>query len=327
MTNITAEQLKVKGYKAFNEDWTCNGFQYEVGKTFKYDGEIRMCDSGFHFCTNLADCFSYYSFDKEKTVIAEVEAIGQVLESESDSKCCTDEIKILKELSWSDVLKGCNSGNRNTGSWNAGNKNKGNRNAGNCNSGNWNTGDWNTGSCNAGNRNKGDRNAGNKNKGNRNAGNCNTGDCNTGNWNTGSCNSGNRNTGSWNAGNRNKGDRNAGDCNTGNWNTGSWNAGDWNTGNYNAGDCNTGDWNTIDYSNGCFNTIEAKIYLFNKLSSWTMSDWLESEARYILNQMQGNDKRQDWWDNLSDDDKKEVLNLPNFDKEIFKQITGIEVEK
>ena len=277
MTNITAEQLKVKGYKAFNEDWTCNGFQYEVGKTFKYDGEIRMCDSGFHFCTNLADCFSYYSFDKEKTVIAEVEAIGQVLESESDSKCCTDEIKILKELSWSDVLKGCNSGNRNTGSWNAGNKNKGNRNAGNCNSGNWNTGDWNTGSCNAGNRNKGDRNAG--------------------------------------------------DCNTGNWNTGSWNAGDWNTGNYNAGDCNTGDWNTIDYSNGCFNTIEAKIYLFNKLSSWTMSDWLESEARYILNQMQGNDKRQDWWDNLSDDDKKEVLNLPNFDKEIFKQITGIEVEK
>ena len=247
MTNIMAEQLKVKGYKAFNKDWTCIGFQYEVGKIFKYDGEIKMCDSGFHFCTNLADCFAYYSFDKDKTVIAEVEAIGQVLESGSDSKCCTDEIKILKELSWSDVLKGCN----------AGNKNKGNRNAGN----------------------------------------------------------------------RNKGDRNTGDWNTGNWNTGDWNVGNCNTGNRNAGNCNTGDWNTIDYSNGCFNTIEAKIYLFNQLSSWTLSDWLKSEARYILNQMQGNDKRQDWWDNLSDDDKKEVLNLPNFDKEIFKQITGIEVEK
>ena len=287
MTNIMAEQLKVKGYKAFNKDWTCIGFQYEVGKIFKYDGEIKMCDSGFHFCTNLADCFAYYSFDKDKTVIAEVEAIGQVLESGSDSKCCTDEIKILKELSWSDVLKGCNAGNKNKGNRNAGNRNTGDRNAGNCNSGNWNTGDWNTGNCNAGNKNKGDRNAGN----------------------------------------RNKGDRNTGDWNTGNWNTGDWNVGNCNTGNRNAGNCNTGDWNTIDYSNGCFNTIEAKIYLFNQLSSWTLSDWLKSEARYILNQMQGNDKRQDWWDNLSDDDKKEVLNLPNFDKEIFKQITGIEVEK
>lgn len=227
----------MKGYKAFNKDWTCRGFQYEVGKTFKYDGELKMCYSGFHFCTNLADCFTYYSFDKEKTVIAEVEAIGQVIESESDSKCCTDEIKILKELSWSDVLKGCNVGN-----WNAGNHNAGNHNAGN-----WNTGD----------------------------------------------------------------------SNTGNWNTGNSNTGDW----------NIGDWNLTDYSNGCFNTIEAKIYLFNRLSSWTINDWLKSEARYILNLMPGSHERQDWWDSLLDDSKKEVLNLPNFDKKIFKQITGIEVEK
>ena len=242
----------MKGYKAFNKDWTCRGFQYEVGKTFKYDGKVIMCYSGFHFCTNLADCFSYYSFDKEKTVIAEVEAIGQVIESESDSKCCTDEIKILKELSWSDVLKGCNVGN------------------------------WNTG-----NRNTGDHNAG---------------DCNTGNWN-------------------------AGNYNEGNWNAGNWNTGNWNTGSHNTGHHNTGDWNASDYSNGCFNTIKTKIYLFNKLSSWTMSNWLESEARYILNLMPGSHERQDWWDNLLDGGKKEILNLPNFDKEIFKQITGIEVEK
>lgn len=247
----------MKGYKAFNKDWTCRGFQYEVGKKFKYDGEIRMCDSGFHFCTSLADCFTYYSFDKEETVIAEVEAIGQVIENRSDSKCCTDEIKILKELSWSDVLKGCNVGN-----WNAGNRN--------------------------------------------------TGDSNTGNRNTGA-----HNTGDWNAGNYNEG----------NWNTGDSNTGSCNTGNSNTGDWNIGDWNLTDYSNGCFNTIEAKIYLFNRLSSWTINDWLKSEARYILNLMPGSHERQDWWDNLLDGGKKEILNLPNFDKEIFKQITGIEVEK
>lgn len=262
----------MKGYKAFNKDWTCRGFQYEVGKTFKYDGEVIMCYSGFHFCTNLADCFTYYSFDKEKTVIAEVEAIGQVIESESDSKCCTDEIKILKELSWSDVLKGCNVGNWNTGNHNAGNHNAGNRN----------TGDWNTGNLNTGNHNAGD---------------CNTGD--------------------WNAGNYNEGNWNTGDCNTGNYNTG----------NLNTGAHNAGDWNATDYSNGCFNTVEAKIYLFNRLSSWTMSDWLKSGARHILNLIPGSHERQDWWDSLLDGSKKEVLNLPNFDKAIFKQITGIEVER
>ncbi len=297
----------MKGYKAFNKDWTCRGFQYEVGKTFKCDGELKMCDSGFHFCTNLADCFTYYSFDKEKTVIAEVEAIGQVLENGSDSKCCTDEIKILKELSWSDVLKGCNVGNWNTGNRNTGDSNIGNRNTGNWNEGNWNTGNWNAGDWNAGGYNTGNRNTGDSNTGNRN-----TGNRNTGNWNTGA-----HNTGDWNAGNYNEG----------NWNTGNWNAGSCNTGNSNTGDWNIGDWNLTDYSNGCFNTVKTKIYLFNKLSSWTMSNWLESEARYILNLMPGSHERQDWWDSLLDDSKKEVLNLPNFDKKIFKQITGIEVEK
>ena len=36
--------------------------------------------------------------------------------------------------------------------------------------------------------------------------------------------------------------------------------------------------------------------------------------------------RQIWWDDLSDHKKKIVLNLPNFDKAIFKEITGIEVQ-
>ena len=36
-------------------------------------------------------------------------------------------------------------------------------------------------------------------------------------------------------------------------------------------------------------------------------------------------KRQEWWDKLNSDDKQEVLNLPNFDKDIFKDITGIDV--
>ena len=39
----------VKGFKGFNEDLTCRGFQYEIGKTYKHNGEVELCRSGFHF--------------------------------------------------------------------------------------------------------------------------------------------------------------------------------------------------------------------------------------------------------------------------------------
>lgn len=41
---------EVKGYKVFNPDWTCRGFQYEVGKIFEEDVKPSCCDRGFHFC-------------------------------------------------------------------------------------------------------------------------------------------------------------------------------------------------------------------------------------------------------------------------------------
>ena len=135
-------------------------------------------------------------------------------------------------------------------------------------------------------------------------------------------------------------------CNTGNSNTGDWNTGDWNTGN----------WNT-----GCFNTKEQKIMLFNKPSDMTCNDWLRSDARYLLNQipkdvvewvyekdMTDEEKEayptyettggylkvldesecgQLWWNSLSDDKKKIIEEIPNFDVEIFEQCTGIKVVK
>ena len=150
----------MKGYKVFNSDWTCRGFQFEVGKIYEEDVKPMVCDRGFHFCEKAADCFDFYSFNPENKV-AEVEALGEV---DSDGKkSCTDKIHIIRELTWHEVLDLVNTGNCNTG---------------NCNTGDRNTGDWNTG--------------------NRNTGNCNTGDCNTGDWNTGNRNTGNRNTGDWN---------------------------------------------------------------------------------------------------------------------------------
>ena len=189
-----------------------------------------------------------------------------------------------------------------------------------------------------------------------NTGNRNTGDCNTGNRNTGDCNTGNRNTGNRNTGNRNTGDCNTGDCNTGNRNTG-----DWNTGNRNTGDWNTGDWNKSSFNTGCFNTEEQKIMLFNKPSDMTYREWIDSDARYLLNQipkdvvewvyeedMTDEEKAahpiyettggylkvldesecgQLWWGSLSDRRKEIIKAIPNFDAEIFFQCTGVRVDE
>lgn len=118
--------MGIKGFKVFNADWTCKGFQYEVGKTFVHNGNIEMCGKGFHFCQKASDCFNYYNFNSNNKV-AEVEAIGLV-ETNGD-KSVTNEIVIVREITWQELLTIVNEGKDCTG---------------NCNTGNWNTGNWNS---------------------------------------------------------------------------------------------------------------------------------------------------------------------------------------
>ena len=123
---------EVKGYKVFNPDWTCRGFQYEVGKIFEEDVKSSCCDRGFHFCEKAADCFSYYSFNSENRV-AEVIALGEV--DTDGKKSCTNKIQIVREIPWQELLTIVNTGKDCTGL---------------CNTGNRNTGDWNKSSFNTG---------------------------------------------------------------------------------------------------------------------------------------------------------------------------------
>ena len=233
----------MKGYKVFNGDWTCRDFKYEVGKTYEMEEHPICCNNGFHFCTNLSDCFNYYGFNTNNKV-AEIEALGEIDKSDDDTKHCTNKIKIVREIAWEEVLTLCNSG-------------------------------------------------------------------------------------------------------------------DWNSGNRNSGNRNSGDWNITSFSNGCFNTKEPKIYLFDKPSDWTYRDWINNDARYILNNMPTDDicwvysedmtdeeikehpehettggflrtlnkssKRQTWWNDLGEHWKNEVKSIPNFDEKVFERITGIKI--
>ena len=140
---------EVKGYKVFNPDWTCRGFQFEVGKTFEEDVIPSCCNRGFHFCTKASDCFSYYDFRSENKV-AEVVALGDVDTSTKDTKCCTNKIQIVREITWQELLTIVNTGKDCTGLCNTGDCNTGDCNTGDCNTGNRNTRDCNTGTATPG---------------------------------------------------------------------------------------------------------------------------------------------------------------------------------
>ena len=144
--------MSVKGYKVFKPDWTCKGFQYEVGKIFEEDVIPSCCNRGFHFCEKASDCFSYYDFDSNNKV-AEVIALGDV--DTDGKKSCTNKIQIVREIPWQEVLTIVNTGKDCTGLCNTGNCNTGNWNTGNWNTGDWNTGNWNTGDWNTCNQSTG----------------------------------------------------------------------------------------------------------------------------------------------------------------------------
>ena len=303
----------MRGYKVFNSDWTCRGFQYSVGDTYEEDVKPLCCQKGFHFCTELKNCFNYYSFDPNNKV-AEIEALGEIDAEEYGNKCCTNKIKIVRELSWEEVLKMVNMGKANTGLCNNGNWNSGDCNSGNSNSGNYNSGHYNSGSHNSGSHNSGDCN-----RGHWNSGHYNSGDYNSGYWNSGSHNSGIWNSGDHNSGDNNSGDNNSGDCNSGNYNSGNYNngshnsgshnsgncnSGHWNSGNHNSGVWNRGDWNKTNFSSGCFNTEESKILMFNKPSDWTIEDWRRSEAKNILDNVPNNVPTWIQSDDMTDEEKE-----------------------
>jgi len=99
----------MKAYKGFNRDedgtLSCRGFIYEPGKTYKHEGKIELCESGFHACHVLWQTWPYYPNDGQ-TVYYEVECGGDMIESEdSDGKFVCSEITLLKEIDMTDVAR------------------------------------------------------------------------------------------------------------------------------------------------------------------------------------------------------------------------------
>ena len=290
--------------KGFDKDLRCRGMQFEVGKEYSTgvaDADISLCtNTVFHFCDSLRKVHTHYSvIPEEDNRFCEIEVLGALISD--DTKCGSNRIRIVREILGDElnIMRGLTNGN-----------------AGIFNSGDWNSGHFNSGDCNSGYINSGDRNSGN-------------------------FNSGSRNSGDWNSGSRNSGDWNNGRCNSGSHNSGNWNSGDWNSGNYNS---------------GFFCTNSPKLRLFNKETDFTMEEFIKTEWYAVLTSGKFNltkwraytdeEKAQDerkrfidgelitipykeacanWWASLSEKDKAIIKTIPNFDANIFAEITGIDV--
>ena len=92
----------IKSYKAFDKNMQCRGFQYEVGKEYEMDGEIKCCDRGFHACKSPMEVWDHY--DMLSSRFAEVEQSGKIDEEGNSTKVCSSCIKIKAELKLADII-------------------------------------------------------------------------------------------------------------------------------------------------------------------------------------------------------------------------------
>ena len=92
----------ITSYKGFDKNMQCRGFQYEVGKEYEMDGEIKCCNRGFHACKSPLEVWDYYDILNSR--YAEVEQSGKIEEEENTTKVCSSRIKIKAELKLADII-------------------------------------------------------------------------------------------------------------------------------------------------------------------------------------------------------------------------------
>ena len=153
----------------------------------------------------------------------------------------------------------------------------------------------------------------------------------------------------------NSGNWNSGDCNSGNRNSGDWNSGDWNSGNRNSGNRNSGNWNSGDWNSGYFNSDTPFVRMFNKetdkkfgeinfpnflyfdLTIWVSHDMATDEEKGLhkkeietfggfLKTLGYKEAFRFAWDKADKEEHKKLLTLPNWNNEIFREISGIDAE-
>ena len=96
------EEKKIIAYKGFDKDLKCSDFQYEVGKEYEMDGDIKYCKRGFHAYESPLEVFDHY--DMFTSRFAKVEQSGEIDKEENSTKVCSSKIKVKAELKLADII-------------------------------------------------------------------------------------------------------------------------------------------------------------------------------------------------------------------------------
>jgi hypothetical protein len=124
--------------------------------------------------------------------------------------------------------------------------------------------------------------------------------------------------------------------------------------NTNTGENNSGNYNSGDYNSGWYNTNEPKMRFFNKDSDITHSEFMKGRVVYpdlkvcswvyykdLPQDEQNTDTKnmdgklktltykeawKEYWSRASEEDKRWFQSLPNFDKTLFFEITGVSID-
>ena len=100
------KETTIIGYKGFDKNLQCRGFQYEVGKEHECKDHIKLCNSGFHFCENPQEVLGYYSAGNgNRNRFAIVEASGVSDERGNDSKRVAKKLEVKAEISVFELCK------------------------------------------------------------------------------------------------------------------------------------------------------------------------------------------------------------------------------
>ena len=89
-------------YKGFDKNLKCRDLQYEVGKEYVHEGEVKACEGGFHACRNPFDVFNFYA-PNEFHRFCEVEGSGK--EDKHDKKSSFEKIRIVAEIGLGSLIK------------------------------------------------------------------------------------------------------------------------------------------------------------------------------------------------------------------------------
>jgi len=204
-----------------------------------------------------------------------------------------------------------------------------------------------TGNYSTGYRSTGNYSTGNYSTGNYSTGNYSTGNHSTGNYSTGYRSTGNYSTGNWSTGYRSTGTWSTGDYSTGYRSTGTWSTGDYSTGNWSISNYSTGHFSTIDYSGfGAFDKpctleewgeAEKPFWLYFPLTEWIKEEKMtdkEKKDNPSFKTTKGYLKVYDYkeafqksYAKATREEQLKIKNLPNFDAEIFYQISGIKIDE